>query len=66
MLENDLGITFSRKVAIQRRKRANLPKESPDAINVDSLGFLEDVFLDRSGSESTSLPKHNFVSFKLV
>jgi len=66
MLENDLGITFSRKEAVQRRKRANglMESETPDAFNADSLSLVEDAFLDQSGNASNLLAKRHFVSFR--
>ena len=66
MLENDLGITFSRKEAVQRRKRANplMESETPGAFDADSLNLLEDAFLDQSGNASNSLAKRYFVSFR--
>ena len=63
MLENDLGITFSSGEAMQRRKRANLSKETPDAFDLDSLGLMEDNW---TGSESISLLKRRVVSFRSV
>ena len=64
MLENDLDITFSRKEDIQRRKRANLLGETADDLNVDLLSLMQDPCLDLSGSDSVSLAKNHFVSFR--
>jgi hypothetical protein len=66
MLENDLGITFSREEAVPRRKRANplMDSETPDEFNADSLSFVEDAFLDRSGNANNLLSKRHFVSFR--
>lgn len=64
MLENDLGVAFSRREAIRQRKREDVRTKTSGALNVDFLSLVEDVFLDRSGSESISIPKHNFVSFR--
>ena len=66
MLENDLSITFSRKKAIQRRKRANLPVETTDDLNVDLMSLMQDPDLDPSGSESVASAKSHFVSFRSV
>jgi hypothetical protein len=64
MLENDLGISFTRKAVLRRRRETQKLSTQGSLESEALLGPIESMFLSSNDSESVTASKSSFVSFK--